>query len=108
MSILSTVLMSLSILTGNEPSSKPSNQSKLIDEVRKCIAYPMTIESKNDRELVLVSFSLEPCGTIKVHEVNYSNAEFRDYVIEELENLKLKGDFPHDERCHVRFSFVKE
>lgn len=108
MSFMSTVLLGGLLLSGNEPETKHFNRQKLVDEVRKSISYPIGIQTANTKELVLVSFSLEPCGTIKIHEMNYSNADFRDYVVEELQKLDLNTDFPQDEICHIRFSFVKE
>lgn len=103
-------LVTLALLNGGDEPAKPKSAESQIwlNDLCKSISYPAFIETKREKEIVLLSFKLEPCGALTVLEMNYSNEEFKDYVLNELDRRDLNPEMAGDEIYHLRLSFVKE
>lgn len=103
-------LITLALLSGGDEPVKPQSAESQIwlNDLRKSISYPAFIKSNREKEIVLLSFRLEPCGTLSLLEMNYSNVEFKDYVLNELNRMELNSELAGNDIYHLRLSFVKE
>lgn len=90
--------------TKTDSVSMNQSTNRMFEQV---MAYPTNIRSANAKEIVLLAFSVEPCGTVNVHESNSSNPEFLDYVLNKIENSEMRFDL-NDEVQYLKCVFIKE
>lgn len=76
---------------GEEEISKPAinHATILIDQAKTMITYPDFAKEQKLSGFVFLSFSYDNQGDFKVNEMNTNSLELSDYVISELENLKI-------------------
>ncbi|MDY0216833.1 MAG: hypothetical protein RBS19_07760 [Bacteroidales bacterium] len=76
---------------GEEEASKPSTNHAtiLIDQAKTMIKYPDFARDQKISGFVSLSFSYDAQGDFKVNELNTNSLELSEYVISELENLKI-------------------
>lgn len=76
---------------GDEDISKPpiNHATILIDQAKTMITYPDFAKEQKLSGFVFLSFSYDNQGDFKVNEMNTNSLELSDYVISELENLKI-------------------
>ncbi len=88
------------------PKSSTNHSTILIDQVKTMIKYPDFARENKISGFVNLSFSYNNDGSFKVNEINYSNLELSEYVVEELKNLKVCpwGKSPEKEYI-IRFNF---
>jgi hypothetical protein len=102
---LLTVFTILTASTSAFASSDPTG-----DAIKKSVinrmTYPTGLTPKCDRALVLVSFIVEPCGTVNILEVNASDECFKQHVLKKLSEMKFSED-ECNEVVNVKFTFLK-
>jgi TonB family protein len=84
----------------------PEKSTGLGDRIRTNISYPAVAYQKKIEGLVLVSFTVDSNGAIRIDGVNASNSELRDYVLNTIRNTKiLPSDNVYGKSFNMRFVF---
>ncbi|MFZ6051794.1 hypothetical protein [Halocola ammonii] len=105
---LVSVLSLTALLTLNATAFASSDPAA--DDIKKAVVnrmtYPSGLTPQHDKALVLVSFIVEPCGTVNILQVNASDESFKQHVIKKLSQMKFSED-QCNEVVNVKFHFVK-
>ena len=104
--ITSLILLTV-ISAGSTKAGNPKDINKIL---KKEISYPEFAREQKLEGVVLVSFSLNSDGTIKVIMTNESDATLKDYVISKLKKLKMlpaKSDAGKTYDVKFEFKFEK-
>ena len=105
---LATFLTVVTILTAS--STAFGSSDPIEDEIKKSVinrmTYPTGLTPTHDHALVLVSFVVEPCGTVNILEVNASDECFKQHVLKKLSQMKFSKD-KCNEVINVKFTFLK-
>lgn len=98
---LATAVMGKNIIT----DSKPDFSAKIRSE----ISYPQFALDQNIQGSVLISFAFDNAGNVHVDEVNASNNDLRNYVVQKISNMKpTKADGVFGKSYNMRFVFRLE
>jgi hypothetical protein len=97
---------STSFASNSEKPLKDSTRSAVNTVVERIIAYPPNIRFAHEKEIVLISFSVEPCGSLQIHESNSSNPEFLRYVTKKIEENKMTFVRSGESTHYLKLTFV--
>lgn len=111
MKVIRTLATFLAVVTTLTTTTTAFGSSDPVgDEIKKSVinrmTYPTGLTSKYERALVLVSFVVEPCGTVNILEVNASDECFKQHVLKKLSKMKFSDD-ECNEVVNVKFTFKK-
>lgn len=102
------LVLLLICLSPIEAISSPSNSP--VDDISRFVVnrmtYPSGLTPKHEKAIVLVSFIVEPCGTVNILAVNASDESFKQHVIKKLSQMRFSED-ECNEVVNVKFSFSK-
>ena len=90
------------IITSNDKDASSSTASIY----ESMMAYPPNIRFAHEREIVLIAFSVEPCGHVQILESNSSNPEFLDYVTHKLQSADLSYDTFGPSTQYLKLTFL--
>lgn len=104
--------VNLAFANGDEPSNKSNSDSSAMRKssniiLEQVMAYPVNIRSANSKEIVLLAFNVEPCGSIEILESNSSNPEFLEYVIDKIRNSEARYELSGEVQ-YLKCVFIKE
>lgn len=102
-SLASVLIIAFSgVSNANTISPKGGDIKKLI---QKQVSYPDFAKEQKLEGVVLVDFTLNADGTIKVNTTNQSDINLKDYVVTKLKQIKLKPDTSAAKSYSVKFDF---
>lgn len=105
-------LISLLIITAASSSSwaaTTDNPTKIERLLKKTISFPEFAKQEKMEGMVLVSFTVNSDGTLKVNLTNESDTSLKDYVLKKLSQIKLKpGNTEEGKTYNVKFEFKYE
>jgi len=81
----------LGMIFSNFAKAGTPKPEKIDNIIKKEISYPDFAKEQNLEGVVLVNFTVNPDGTIKVNLTNESNVSLKDYVVSKLQSLKTKA-----------------
>jgi hypothetical protein len=111
MKTIMIILASMVLLTAGTGKVNAGNPKHFsIDRLlKKEITYPDFARSQKLEGMVLVSFSLNPDGTINIQLTNESSATLKDYVVSKLKSLRFATSSGGDNKTYnVKFVFTYE
>jgi len=85
-----------------------ASENTLKEMIKRSVIYPAHLESTSEAEIVLVRFVAEPCGSLRVEEINSSNPAFGAYVAEKIEGQRVEPAMATGEPVLMKFRFVRE
>lgn len=91
---------------GLSPTESPDNLLK--EKVKRSVSYPAHLVQELETEIVLVRFVAEPCGSLRVEEINSSNPAFGAYVAEKIEGQRVEPAMATGQPVLMKFRFVRE
>jgi outer membrane biosynthesis protein TonB len=107
-SLISLMIISAtgSFANSNTNIDSPSKIEKLL---KKTITFPEFAKKEKMEGVVLVSFTINNDGTLKVNLTNESSETLKKYVIEKLKSIKLlPGNREEGKTYNVKFEFKYE
>lgn len=104
--ILTIVSFLILLFSGISRASTTGPMGGDIDKVlKKQIVYPAFAREQKLEGVVLVDFTVNADGTIKVNITNQSDDRLKEYVVSKLEQIKLKPELSVEETYCVKFIF---
>lgn len=80
----------IAVANGPDETDKISSYRKMMyDEIRSKVQYPLFARELKIEGFVLISFSYNINGGIKVIASNSNNTQLHEYVVTQLESLEL-------------------
>lgn len=80
----------------------------LLSQFRQCIGYPKHTSGAAEKEVVVVGFTYDDDGFVRVEQSLAGNEVFRQHVIENIEKIRLRnGSVIMGKLYYARFSFKK-
>jgi outer membrane biosynthesis protein TonB len=104
--IMKKILLSLAILSVafSLKANVPVKET-IEDQIRQQISYPEFAVKNQEEGFVMVSFLIDSVGNVTVTTVNSDNPTLKDYVVEQLENLKVHGEVVLAKEYNIRVEF---
>lgn len=103
LTIVSFLILGFSGMSVANP--KVSTGDDLDKVIKKQIAYPEFARAQKLEGVVLVDFTLNADGTIKVNATNQSDVNLKEYVVSKLEQIKVNPDSAEGKTYCVKFVF---
>ena len=109
--IISLFLMAIFSITTVNAGENP--QPKFGKILKKIVTYPAFAKEKNLEGTVVVCFTLDSTGAIKIKNTSETDASLKDYVINKMNNYKIAADKTNEiknteEQYYVKFIFKIE
>lgn len=80
----------------------------ILDQFSNVLAYPEDVDDANDEECVLVGFTYDDDGFIRVKNTRSSNDSFTKHVTGNIEKIRLRnGSVTIGKEYYAKFSFKK-
>lgn len=80
----------------------------ILNQFGDVMSYPKNVSSASEVECVLVGFSYDDDGYIKVENTRTSNDDFVDHVVSNIEKIRLRdGSVTIGKQYFAKFSFKK-
>jgi outer membrane biosynthesis protein TonB len=104
--LISAVMLVIALaFTTNGVSAQKMARENVIEYVVKAINYPPDAVGQKLQGDVLVSFTIDPQGHLRVQEINGA-PELRAYVYDQINAMQLPNDVANvDEPIALRFNF---
>lgn len=107
--ILIIILSLVIIITSTSKSVNAGNPKDINKILNKEISYPDFAKQQKIEGMVLVNFSINTDGSVKVNLTNESDATLRDYVVSKLKKIKILHSKNEAEKTYnVKFEFKIE
>jgi hypothetical protein len=87
----SLFMSSVAISATNSANIKKSAQETVRREIERNIACPDFIQENSVINQVKAIVKVDTAGHVKVEEINSANPQLKAYVIDQLQNMKLKS-----------------
>ncbi len=98
----------LIVINLNESQDAAGLPQDILQQFGDVMAYPEDVENAAEEECVLVGFSYDDDGFIQVESTQSSNESFDDYVVSNIEKIRLRdGSVTIGKRYYAKFSFKK-
>jgi hypothetical protein len=82
---------SIAISATNSASIQKNAKESVRREIARNITCPEFIQENNPVNQVKAIVQVDSTGRVKVEEINSANKQLRAYVIDQLENMKVKS-----------------
>jgi hypothetical protein len=98
-------LMVIDLEVQNSRNSLPPD---LLSQFREAIGYPKHTTGAAEKEVVVVGFTYDDDGYVRVEQSLAGNESFRKHVVENIERIRLRnGSVIIGKLYYARFSFKK-
>jgi len=106
----STILIGIAVIIIASFVKAGNPKSSSIDKIiKKEISYPEFAKKQRLEGVVLVNFSVNKDGSIKVNLTNESDTNLKDYVVSKLKLIKVKNPEENNTLSYdVKFEFKFE
>lgn len=102
-------LMVISVTGNSAKATTTDNPTKVEKLLKKTIAYPDFAKKEKMEGVVLVSFTVNNDGTLSINLTNESNKVLKEYVVDRLNQIKLKPENTEKGKTfNVKFDFKYE
>lgn len=102
---IATVLLVNFTYAGINPDEVKTK--KIINVIQRELQYPSFAKDKQIDDFVFVSLGVNEQGKIDVKEIYSKNVELKAYVLQKLENIKIKN-FKSDQIFDIKIVFKLE
>jgi hypothetical protein len=107
--IMKTTFLTIAIIFSSFINSSYANDgNNLNEQIKETVKLESLHIEKNKTEFVRISFTIDEEGQVIILEMNYSNEEIKNQLINQLKGMEIFGSIDINKVHNYNFSFIKK